>query len=289
MGRIYEALQQAERDRVNGAAALEPLMAEAAAKAAGVATVEPAAAVMTALAHPAAGLDEGASVAARPAPSARACMWEASPGVAAEGFRRLALELEAWQPGPRTARAVLITSATEGAGKSTVALNLAAALARSGQRRVLLVEAAGYAPALAAWLGLGARPGLADWLRSQEPIQRFCLRLVPWPLYLLPAGEGGWSLESLEAAPMCALLAQLRAELDWILLDGPAMLPVAEAMHWAQWADGVLLVARVGHSRRPELAEAWSRLAPAKRLGWVLNQAGAADQWARAEAANGGD
>ncbi len=274
MGRIYDALQQAERERMNGSAPArvnDDLDLRHELPATGM---EPAAAVLSALSRPLSLTEEGSGLSAHPHPEARACMWSPQPGFGAEAFRRLAWELEQWT-GKTPPRVLLITSAGANEGKTTVALNLAAALARSGRRRVLLLEASPQ-PRLAARLGVEVRGGLADWLCNQEPVQRFCVRLEPWPLYLLPAGEGGWNLENLCAAPIRELLTQLRQELDWIVLDGPALLPVAEAQHWAQWVDGVLLVARAGISRKPELAEAWRRVAEEKRLGWVLNQADSA-------------
>lgn len=210
-------------------------------------------------------------VAPAPPPESRMVMFKAPLGEEAEHYRQLAARLLQWRSGSGL-RIVLITSALRGEGKTTTALNLASALARCGEK-TLLLEADGRCPQALKRLGLPPRPGLAEWLQRPVPIHEFIVRLGPSPLWLLPAGEHEWSLEQLNGCPWAEMLGSLAQGMQWLLLDAPPLLPVAESGLWVPHVDGVLLVARRGFSSKAALGSVWSRIDPEKRLGWILNAA----------------
>ena len=206
-----------------------------------------------------------------PPPESRMVLFQAPLGEEAENYRQLAARLLQWRSGTGL-RIVLITSAIRGEGKTTTALNLAAALARCGEK-TLLLEADGRCPQALLRLGLPPRPGLAEWLQKPVPIHEFIVRLGPSPLWLLPAGQHEWSLEQLNGCPWTEMLGSLAQGMQWLLLDAPPLLPVAESGLWVPHVDGVLLVARRGFSSKAALTAVWNRIDAEKRLGWIMNAA----------------
>ena len=104
----------------------------------------------------------------------------------------------------------------------------------------------------------------------------------------VPGVEGLWTLDtrSIVANPtellgsrrMRAVIAELAERFDVVLIDSPPVLPVADALILSGYADGVLLVAAAGHTRRAELRRAAEKLAQANAplVGTVLNKASAA-------------
>ena len=176
-------------------------------------------------------------------------------------------------------RAVLITSAGPGAGKSTVACLLAQSLARL-EKKVLLVEADWRNPSACRTLGLSAGPGLIDLLRAAEN-RRTEIRdedvilATPRPRFsVLPAGQARSvaDAELLGSPEFAGCLERWRKRFDVILLDGAPVLPVADARIIARQVEGTILVAREGHCRRSEIVETLASLgvAGAKMLGTIL-------------------
>ncbi|MGH9467970.1 MAG: tyrosine-protein kinase family protein [Terriglobales bacterium] len=191
--------------------------------------------------------------------------------VGAEQFRRLAVGLQHLRA-RRPLRKILVTSAAPGEGKSISAANLALTLARPGRERVLLVEGDLHRPTLPARMGVRPELGLADWLEQREPLRRCLARWPDAPLWLLPAGHShGVPLELLVAHAPGEMLRELEPWFDWIIMDSPPLLPMADATHWALAADGVLLVVRAHATRRADVEEAVRRFDRATWLGVILN------------------
>ncbi|MGH9478041.1 MAG: tyrosine-protein kinase family protein [Terriglobales bacterium] len=207
-----------------------------------------------------------------PAPApAGLVAWAEPQGVGAEQFRRLAVSLQHLRA-RRTLRRVLITSAAPGEGKSVSAANLALTLARPGTGRVLLLEGDLHRPALLARMGVQFSHGLADWLEGRRELRDCLVRWPTLPFWVLPAARArALPLELLQASPPQEILRQLEPLFDWIVVDAPPLLPMADAAHWAEAADGVLLVVRPGRTRRSDLARARTQLRADRWLGVILN------------------
>ena len=165
---------------------------------------------------------------------------------------------------------VAVTSALPGEGKSTVALGLAAVLARAG-RRVLLVEADLRRPTISEILGLAPAPGLDEWLTAdltRIPVRR----MGPGGFFLLVAGgRQVKNPEGLGTPAMEALLGGARRDFDFVLLDTPPVLSVADTTLLQDLLDGLLVVVRSRVTRRDAIVEAVRRFDPGKILGMVLN------------------
>lgn len=193
------------------------------------------------------------------------------PGAEAFGSLRANLNFLAVR---RPLRTIMITSATAEQGKTTVAANLAVALARSGSSTVV-VEADLRRPRLEQRLAIGKSgwPGLTGVLVGSARIED---ALVPIPLALeegsaaaaaaaaadfLPSGPLPPNpSELLASSRMRELLAELVSRYDHVVIDTPPLLPVSDALELAPMVDGVLLVVRRNRARRDEAGEVRSIL-----------------------------
>lgn len=160
----------------------------------------------------------------------------------------------------RELHSVLITSATPGDGKTTIALHLAVAVAVSGGR-VALVEADLRRPSLAARLGIDPEPGLADVISRSVPLQSAVRRVsVPGAtngsgpstgFYILVAGtlppNPPQLLESDETRQVLSMLTQ---RFDLVIIDSPPASIVPDAIPLVQQVSGVIVVTRMGTSSR---------------------------------------
>ncbi|HEY0238636.1 MAG TPA: polysaccharide biosynthesis tyrosine autokinase, partial [Friedmanniella sp.] len=175
--------------------------------------------------------------------------------------------------GSSGAEVVVVTSALGGEGKTTTALDLARAVAETGER-VLLVEADLRRPRLGAALHLEPGPGLSEVLAGQVAAAAAIRPGGVDGLDVLPAGTVPPNpAELLGSARMGDAVATLRGAYDRVLLDAAPLLPVTDAAVCSTVADGVLLVVRWGRTRRAEVAEAVAMLEQvhATVLGSVLN------------------
>jgi polysaccharide biosynthesis transport protein len=180
-------------------------------------------------------------------------------GVTGESYRMLREGLRFLDPTGR-ANCFLITSADENEGKSTVAVNLASALAAAG-RRVVLVEADMRRPTVVKALHLmRSSPGLSDMLVSDGGLEEFLEPVDSVPgLSVLPSGTmPPNSADLLSGGRMAEVLSLARAYADVVVIDTPPLLPVADTrvLLRLREVDGVILVGRAGVTRRDRLRAA---------------------------------
>jgi capsular exopolysaccharide synthesis family protein len=171
-------------------------------------------------------------------------------------------------------RTLMITSPGEGDGKSVTAANLALAMAQEFQRRVVLVDADLRGPSAHTLFGLSGAPGLSELLSGEASIDDVIVYLPDYRLSVIPAGRTPqFPTELLGSAAMRRAIDTLRARFDRILLDLPAVVPLADVGTVAPLADGVLMVVRAGVTLRPALDQALAGFEQDKVLGVVLNGA----------------
>lgn len=193
----------------------------------------------------------------------------------AEKFRMLSTRLRHLQQG-QSLKKVVLTSSGTGEGKSLIAANLAATLARS--QRVLLLEGDMRRPTLSRLFGLGDLKGLSDYLADAEPISQVVYRLEPLQLYLLPAGNVAKDpMQLLESPRLAELMKDLTTSFDWIIIDSPPLLPLADTSVWARLADGLLLVVRGDQTSKALLQKSVESM-NGSLLGIVLNEFPEQDQ-----------
>lgn len=170
------------------------------------------------------------------------------------------------------AKALVVTSPQPGEGKTTVVANLGVALANAG-KRVIMVSADLRQPRLARVFGRTDGVGMTDVVSGQTRILGALERLGIENLRLLPTGSLPRGDALLSSDAMRTLVQTLKAAADFVILDAPPVLPVADALALAQLADGVLFVVDEGRARPGSIEEAKRRLdqVGARVMGAVLN------------------
>ena len=192
---------------------------------------------------------------------ARAIMLDARHNDAAfgESVRRLRSGLLISRSG-RPPQVLLVSSASPGEGKSTLALNLAASLSQY-EKKVLLVEADMRRPVLRKRLGLQGGDGLSVLLSDRDSPNAIVAVPDNPNLYLLPGGPTPpYPAELLGSPRMQALMEEWRTEFDFIVVDSPPVLPVTDAQLLEEMADATVLLARVGFTSRAALERAYKLL-----------------------------
>jgi capsular exopolysaccharide synthesis family protein len=191
--------------------------------------------------------------------------------LAAEKFRLLGVRLRQAQQ-RRPLKKVLITSTVPEEGKSLVCGNLAATLARKKNQKILLLDGDLRRPALASRLGLHGLAGLSEWLRRDSSSLPNIYHLEQAGMWFLPAGHAPDNpLELMQSGRLADLLERLCSWFDWVVIDSPPILPLADTTVWARFADGILLVAREGTTEKRQLEQGLQTLDQSKLLGVVLN------------------
>ncbi|HKC84378.1 MAG TPA: CpsD/CapB family tyrosine-protein kinase [Blastocatellia bacterium] len=173
----------------------------------------------------------------------------------------------------RKLKRVLIASAQHGDGRTSVTLNLAAALARARQS-VLVVESDFLRPSALRLLGFDTETGLAEAIAKNLPPSRALVWLQPIGFNLLPARAQGENSAELLASPVFEMMMQLlRPEFDFILFDSAPLLASADASLLQSHTDATLLVIRPGHVSTSQMAKAVAPLDEDMLFGVVLNRA----------------
>ena len=174
-------------------------------------------------------------------------------------------------------RVLLVTSPLQGEGKSTTAANLAAVLAQAGQR-VLLVGADLRRPSVHQFFGLSNRVGLSSVLSGQAEITVAVQDPGIRDLRVLPGGPVPPNPAELLGSPrMRKFLEDVKEVADWVLLDGPPVLGLADALVLSAVSDGTLMVVNEATNRRI-LSHARDQLSKVQTrpAGVVLNNFGPA-------------
>jgi Mrp family chromosome partitioning ATPase len=187
----------------------------------------------------------------------------------AEEFRFLAAKVGALAQNRFTT--IGVVSAGPDEGKTTVALGLAAALARQEENRVLLLEADLRQPAIERYLGLPRTAGVAEWLAGRT--NSLPVRIVSPPGFaVVSAGrERLHRPELLGSDRMGALIGACQLSFGFIVVDLPPLSPVADAVAIQDLLDGFLLVVRARHAPRELIERAVSRLKENRVHGIVFN------------------
>ncbi len=172
----------------------------------------------------------------------------------------------------RPSYAVEIMSAVEGEGRSTIAANLAAALAEAG-RRTVLVDADLRRPRIGELTGTDPTRGLLQAIRRPAEPTRFVQPAAGFDV-LTAGGTHPNPIELLSSEAMSELLNNLRHSHEFILIDTPALLTSGEGTALEAQVDGSVMIADATRVRREELMKALdtAELAGMSVLGVVLNR-----------------
>lgn len=189
-----------------------------------------------------------------------------------EDIRRVATNIE-FSDLDQPIRAALVTSGSPGEGKTSLAINLALALAER-YARVLLIDADLRKPSVADYCGIEGIVGLTSVLVGSATLEE---AIRPWAggvIDVLPSGRVPYNpAQVLGSETMANVLEEVRARYDFVLLDTAPILPVTDSLILASLVDGSIVVARFKKTRRQQLAGTIDSLAGvnARLLGVVLN------------------
>ncbi len=205
------------------------------------------------------------------APQSRLVCLTDSGSPAAEAFRLLGVRLRHLRR-DRSLKKVLITSTIPQEGKSMVAGNLACTLALRAQQRILLLEGDLRRPSLSQRFGIGRNPGICEYLQGERSLEASIYHLSNPNLWILPAGNApSNALELLQSGRLSTLMDQLSVWFDWIVIDSPPVLPLADTSVWMRLCDGILLVTRQGTTEKRKLQRGLEALEPKKLIGALVN------------------
>jgi protein-tyrosine kinase len=169
-------------------------------------------------------------------------------------------------------RSVLITSSLPGEGKTFVANNLAHALARQQNCRVLLIDADLRRPDLHPGFHAPSSPGLTEYLKGEAPEMTVIQRGLPEYLCFIPGGTKSENpAELLANGRLKSLLQTIGPVFDWVILDSPPTLPVSDALMLAELCDGVLTVVRAAQTGFDSAQKSCQQLREKNLLGVALN------------------
>ncbi|MBP7934403.1 MAG: polysaccharide biosynthesis tyrosine autokinase [Phycisphaerae bacterium] len=192
----------------------------------------------------------------------------------AEAFRTVRANLTLTAPAERQ-RSILVTSAQPGEGKTTVAVNLAIAIAQNN-RRVLLIDANFHRPALRQFFANIPTEGLSNVLIGQSKLADVVVKTNLPNLDVVGSGPIPPNpSELMTSTYMRQLLSQATDTYDQVVFDGPPALLVSDAMVLAGSLDGVILVCRANSTSRGVLLRAREQFERAgiRIFGGVLNGA----------------
>jgi capsular exopolysaccharide synthesis family protein len=192
---------------------------------------------------------------------------------AQEQFRTLRSRLYQMQ-GNGPLKVIVIASAIPGEGKSFVSANLAHAFALQTDRRVLMIDAdIRRAGGLSTMLGAPCTPGLTDYLLGEQRLESIIQAGSLKNLYLIPCGKKTPKPgELIGASSFGTLIEQLRPAFDWIIIDTPPVVPIADARTIADLADGVLMVVNASSTLTHLAKRAVQGFRRESLLGVLLNR-----------------
>lgn len=175
----------------------------------------------------------------------------------AEGYQKVRTALEFALLG-REINSLLITSANQSEGKTTLSINLAWAMS-AVDHRVALVDVDFRRPRIHDVFNCPPKPGISDNLLSDIPLKQLALRVDEHGsrnLIVIPTGTEPPSPADFVASPaFTSLIRDIEAQADLVVLDAPPVLPVSDAPSIGRQVDAVVVAVKAGSTRRDQLTE----------------------------------
>jgi len=173
---------------------------------------------------------------------------------------------------PSGLHTILVTAPRHGEGATTVAVGLASALAKERDARVLVLEGNLRTPCLQGLLPVDTALGVAEYADGRAAVESLPVRVEALNLSVITAGTV--PSRPLDLEFLDALLTRLRAQFDFVVIDGPPVNRYADASVIATKVDGVILVVEADNTPVVEAEAAKRQLdkVGARILGVVLNR-----------------
>ncbi len=191
--------------------------------------------------------------------------------VVAEQYRVLAAKVQAG--GTRPPKVIAVMSSAGGEGKTLTAVNLALALAASAAGRVALVDSDLRRPRIHQYLGIdgGGSGGFGELLADASKAIRPYVRTYK-DIWVIPGSARPLDAVSLLSSPLARdIFASLKEEFDYVVVDSPPILPIADSLLIAGLTDEVLVIVRARRTPRELFEQAIETLGAANLVGVVLN------------------
>ncbi len=173
---------------------------------------------------------------------------------------------------------LLVTSSLASEGKSTISVNLALSLAKNG-KRVILIDCDLRHPLVSRYLGLpesACKMGLSNYLKGETSLDRIGLTVANMNnLIIVPGGSVMKNPSEVLSKPMMQeLIATLRRQADYIVIDTPPCSVMADSAVAAQYADGVLYVVKEDFASQDAVARGIENVTMGNvpLIGFVINE-----------------
>jgi polysaccharide chain length determinant protein (PEP-CTERM system associated) len=189
----------------------------------------------------------------------------------AEQYRVAATRLEL-MTGDRKSTAIVVTSAVMGEGKSSTALNLGYVLAKDLDRKTIVIDCDLKRPMQHIYSGLWQQPGLAEVLRGTKIVEDCFQRLGdvgPWILTAGAVGDNPLALSKMHQ--LADLITDLKEKFDYVIIDAPPVLPLADMQVLASMADLLAYVVKASMTGRDVVQKALKVIGETANVGIILN------------------
>ena len=189
----------------------------------------------------------------------------------AEQYRVAATRLEL-MTGDRTSTAIVVTSAVMGEGKSSTALNLGYVLAKDLDRRTIVIDCDLKRPMQHIYSGVWQQPGLAEVLRGTKVVEDCLQRLGdvgPWILTAGAVGDNPLALSKMHQ--LADLITELKEKFEYVIIDAPPVLPLADMQVLASMADLLAYVIKASMTGRDVVQKALKVIGETANVGIILN------------------
>lgn len=190
-----------------------------------------------------------------------------------EAYNLLKTNLSFAFPDQNGGKVIAVSSACPQEGKSTTSINLAFALA-DGENKVLLIDGDMRRPSIGFTLGMNMAPGLSNMLAKNENV-KIHNGILQEKLDMVTSGDIPPNpSELIGSQKMKEFLDECRKKYEYIIIDLPPVLSVADALAVSKFVDGVVIVVRHNNARRRDVVETIRQLefANAKVVGFVYNK-----------------
>ena len=171
-------------------------------------------------------------------------------------------------------KAFVMTSSINKEGKTATAINLAISMAGDlNNKTILLIDADMRKGTMAKYLGLDSSPGLCEVLKGEVDIDSVLVNPNIDNLTVLASGKTPKNpSELLNSKRMEQVIASLKSRFDYIFIDAPPVMPLADACILGPMADGVIVIIRAGRTQRDMVKHVEHRLRQARAniIGYVI-------------------
>ena len=180
--------------------------------------------------------------------------------------------------GRQKSTVVCMASALMGEGKTSTAINMAYVLSRDLNRKTVLVDCDLKRPMVRAYVGMESTAGLTEVLLGHKTLDECLEYHEQLGIWVLTAGtEQSGTAALAHVDRLSELIQGLRERFEYIVLDAPPLLPVAEAMLIVRMADVVVHVIRARSTPRDAVASAIKMIGQERAVAVVLNGVEAKD------------